>query len=102
MPDLAALLVDIRALSAAIEDAAAGEDWPAVERLDEARYAAIAALSGCADQTGDEIKSVLEHALAVTNSVLERARSAQARDARALRDVQRGQRGTRAYHGAAS
>lgn len=101
MADLAARLADIRALSVAIEDAAAGEDWPAVERLDEARYAAIAALSGCTDQPGDEIKNVLEHALAVTNTVLERARSAQARDARALRDVQRGQRGTRAYHGAA-
>lgn len=101
MPELAALLADIEALTAAIDAAADDEDWPAVERLDEVRYAALTALSGRIDGSDNQIKCVLEQALAVTNKVLERARAAQARDARALRDVQRGQRGTRAYHGAA-
>lgn len=94
----APLLAELADLNAALADAAAAADWDAVRTLDEARYALLESLPRAGlDASDSAVRSVLEQTLALTRSVLEQAVAAQAREAEALRGVQRGHRGSLAY-----
>lgn len=92
------VLNKISTLSAAMAEAGAAGEWERVEALEDTRYALLAALPSSQLASGDPaVKTVLEQALEVTNTLLAQARAAQGQQAGTLRDLHRGQRGAHAY-----
>jgi|LNFM01.1.fsa_nt_gb hypothetical protein len=91
-------LNQIADLTCAMAQAGAAGDWERVEAFEEARYALLSALPPSRLASGDPaVKSVLEQALDVTNTLLTQARAAQGQQAGSLRELHRGQRGAQAY-----
>lgn len=88
----------IAALSSAMAEAGAVDDWARVDEYEVGRYALLAALPPSLLASGEPaLKAVLEQALEVTNTLLARARAAQEQQAGSWRELQRAQRGAQAY-----
>ena len=78
--------------------AASAADWDEVLRLDTERQALLSTLvTEALAEVHQEARQTLEQALDVTHQLLRIAREARASQAQALLDMQRGQRGAKAY-----
>ena len=91
-------LSTITSLGNAMLIAAESADWAEVLRLDTERQALLTTLvTETLADVRDDARRVFEEALEVTHRLLRIAREERASQARALLDVQRGQRGAKAY-----
>ena len=91
-------LATITELGDSMLAAASNADWDEVLRLDTERQTLLATLvTEALAEVEVEARRVLEQALEITHQLLRIAREARASEAQALLDMQRGQRGAKAY-----